>query len=126
MTATTNYISVMERTNEIGILRSVGARKIDIGVIFCTEAIIIGILSGIIGIGLFYLSRNPVNKFIKQIFVDYLDYSPDASTYNMIQFSYTLFIVAIIGSTVITFISSIVPAVLGSIKKPVDALKAND
>ena len=126
MIATTNYISVIERTTEIGILRSVGARKIDIGIIFCTEAVIIGLLSGLLGIGLFYLARKPINDFIQQILIDYLDYARDAKGYNMIEFSNKLLLIAILGSVLITFISSIIPAIVGSIKKPVDALKANN
>lgn len=126
MVTTTNYISVLERTTEIGILRSVGARKIDIGIIFCTESIIIGLLSGILGIGLFYITRKPINGFIQQILIDYLDYTNDAKKYSMITFNTKLLLIGVLGSIAITFISSIVPAIIGSIKKPVDSLKAKD
>ena len=126
MVATINYISVIERTNEIGILRSVGARKIDIGIVFCTEAIIIGFLSGFIGVALFFLARAPINTFIQQIMIDYLDYTNDAKNYSMIDFNSKLFLMAIFGSAILTFLSSIIPAIIGSLKKPVDALKASN
>ena len=97
-----------------------------IGIIFCTESIIIGLLSGILGIGLFYIARKPINGFIQQILIDYLDYTNDAKKYSMITFNTKLLLIGVLGSIVITFISSIVPAIIGSIKKPVDSLKAKD
>jgi putative ABC transport system permease protein len=56
------YISVMERTKEIGVLRAIGARKKDITRVFNAETFIIGVCSGILGIGITYLLTIPVNR----------------------------------------------------------------
>src|SRR5699024_11849182 len=51
------YISVLERTKEIGILRAIGASKGNISTVFNAETIIIGLFSGLLGVGLTYLSH---------------------------------------------------------------------
>ncbi|WP_249861979.1 ABC transporter permease [Paenibacillus konkukensis] len=58
------YVSVIERTKEIGILRSVGARKKDISRVFSAETMIIGFTAGILGVGLSYLMTIPINSII--------------------------------------------------------------
>ena len=123
MIAIINYISVMERTKEIGLLRSVGARKIDILEVFCTEAIIVGLLSGLFGILFSYILKKPINGFIQKILIDYLEYSNGASTYDMIVYVPKILCMIVIGSSLLTFISCLLPAILGSLKKPIDALR---
>ena len=58
------YISVLERTKEIGILRAIGASKKDIARIFNAETIIIGLCAGVIGIGLSLLLLIPINHIL--------------------------------------------------------------
>ena len=59
------YISVLERTKEIGILRSIGASKKDISSVFNAETLIVGLVAGVIGIGLTLLLSIPINLIIK-------------------------------------------------------------
>ena len=58
------YISVLERTKEIGILRAIGASKKDISRIFNAETIIVGLCAGVIGIGVSLLLLIPINKIL--------------------------------------------------------------
>ncbi len=57
------YISVLERTKEIGKLRAIGASKKDISRVFNAETLIIGLISGLIGIGITVLLTLPINIF---------------------------------------------------------------
>ena len=61
------YVSVLERTKEIGILRSVGARKRDISRVFNAETAIIGLVPGGLGIGISYLLTIPINLTINSL-----------------------------------------------------------
>ena len=61
------YVSVIERTKEIGILRSVGARKKDISRVFNAETLIIGFTAGMLGVGITYLLTFPMNFIIESI-----------------------------------------------------------
>ena len=58
------YISVLERTKEIGILRAIGASKKDISRVFNAETFIVGLISGLLGIGITVLLTIPINSFI--------------------------------------------------------------
>ena len=118
-----NYISVIERTKEIGILRSVGARRIDILQIFTVEAFLIGLLSGIIGVCFSFILKKPINMFVQKILVDSLDYSYGAKNYDMVNFVPHILLIVIIGSAILTFVSSLIPSIIGCFKKPIDALK---
>lgn len=125
MIAIINYISVIERTREIGILRSVGARRIDILQIFCTEALIVGLFSGLIGIIFSFMLKKPINGFVQKILIDSLDYSYGASTYDMIVYVPKVLLMIVVGSSILTFISCLLPAIIGSLKKPIDALRSD-
>ena len=61
------YISVLERTKEIGILRAIGASKKDISRVFNAETLIIGLAAGVIGIGVTLLLCIPINAIIKAV-----------------------------------------------------------
>ena len=61
------YISVLERTNEIGILRAMGASKKNISQVFISETLIVGLFSGLIGVGLTILSLIPINAIIHAV-----------------------------------------------------------
>ena len=62
------YTSVIERKKEIGVLRSIGARKLDVSGVFIAESGIIGCLSGVLGIAISYLLMLPINALIKASF----------------------------------------------------------
>ena len=107
------YISVLERTKEIGILRSLGARKKDIARVFNSETFIIGVSSGFIGILVAWLLLFPVNSVLKELTT--LD---NVAILNPIH---ALILVTI--SVILTLIGGWIPAKLASKKDPVEALR---
>lgn len=107
------YISVLERTKEIGILRSLGARKKDISRVFNAETAIIGFTSGLMGVGIAYLLTFPINVVIKN--ATNLDSVARLSIYHAV--------LMIIISIVITVIGGLIPAKMASKKDPVEALR---
>lgn len=108
------YISVYERTKEIGILRAIGASKGNISSIFNAETFIIGLLSGLIGIGVSYGCIPIINAIIHKF------------TGN-IPLSATLFIkhaiVLVILAIILTLIGGFIPSRIASKKDPVEALR---
>ncbi|MDT2261143.1 FtsX-like permease family protein [Paenibacillus larvae] len=94
------YISVLERTKEIGILRSVGARKKDIGRVFNAETMIVGCIAGLLGVGLSYLLILPINMVIKGL----------ANIPNLANLNPISAIVLILGSMVLTLIAGLIPS----------------
>lgn len=107
------YISVLERTKEIGILRSLGARKKDISRVFNAETFIIGLTSGLLGIGIALLLTIPVNAIIYNL----TDLEGVASL-NPIHA-----IILILVSMSLTLIGGAIPAKIASKKDPVVALR---
>ncbi|MDD4595376.1 MAG: FtsX-like permease family protein, partial [Candidatus Izemoplasmatales bacterium] len=113
MIAIITYISVLERTKEIGVLRALGARKKDVSRVFNSENLIIGFIAGIVGIGITYLLVIPVNMII-----EYYAEMPNVASLKIIDAS---ILVAI--SVVLAFMSGFIPARLASKKDPVIALR---
>lgn len=107
------YISVLERTKEIGILRSIGASKKDISRVFNAETLIVGFASGLIGIGVTVLLNIPISKIIESL--------TNAGTLCKLPFLGGVILVAI--STVLTIIAGLIPAKMASKKDPVEALR---
>ena len=107
------YISVLERTKEIGILRSLGARKKDIARVFNSETFIIGVSSGLIGILVAWLLLFPVNSLLKELTT--LD---NVAILNPVH---ALILITI--SVILTLIGGWIPAKLASKKDPVEALR---
>ena len=107
------YISVLERTKEIGILRSLGARKKDISRVFNAENFIIGISSGIFGIIVTKVLIIPVNIIIKNV----------TSLSNVAILSFKHIIILIIISLVITLIGGLIPSKISSNKNIIDSLR---
>ncbi len=114
MIAIITYISVLERTKEIGILRAIGASKKDISRVFNAETLIEGFISGVFGILITLLICIPINIITKDI----LEVSGIASL------PVTGAIFLIILSVVLTVISGFIPAKLASKKDPVEALRS--
>jgi putative ABC transport system permease protein len=107
------YVSVIERTKEIGILRSVGARKKDISRVFNAETLIIGFVSGLLGVGISYLLIQPINSIIYN-----LTDMEGIANLNMVAA-----LLLIIGSMVLTLIAGVIPARMAAKKDPVVALR---
>lgn len=109
------YISVLERTKEIGILRSLGARKKDITRVFNAETFIIGLTSGLIGIIIARLLLFPVNMILENI----------TSLQNVAILNPLHAIILIIISLILTLIGGYIPAVMASHKDPVESLRVD-
>lgn len=107
------YISVLERTKEIGILRSLGARKRDIARVFNSETFIIGCSSGIIGILVAWLLLIPTNAVLKNL----------TSLDNIAVMNPLHALILITISVILTLIGGWIPAKLASKKDPVIALR---
>ena len=107
------YISVLERTKEIGILRALGARKKDITRVFNAETFIIGLFSGILGISIALLLCIPAN-----IIIENLTSLKNVANLNPIH---ALILVTI--SLILTIIGGYIPAKMASKKNPVEALR---
>lgn len=107
------YISVLERTKEIGVLRALGARKKDITRVFNAETFIIGTCSGLLGITIAYLLTIPTNIFIEN--------KTDLPNVAQLNPLYALALVAV--SVILTLIGGTIPAKIAAKKDPVEALR---
>ena len=107
------YISVLERTKEIGILRALGARKKDIRRVFNAETFIIGISSGLLGILIAELLTIPANSIIYSL----------TELENVAKLNPIHAIVLITISVILTVIGGYIPAKVASKKDPVEALR---
>lgn len=107
------YISVLERTKEIGVLRSLGARKKDVSRVFNAETFIVGVLSGLIGVLIARLLIIPVNIILKDL--------TGLSNVAILDPLHALFLIVI--STTLTLIGGAIPANMASKKDPVIALR---
>lgn len=108
------YISVLERTKEIGILRSIGASKKDISRVFNAETIIVGFVAGLLGIIVTMLLNIPVNKIIEHF----------SDLKNVAKLPIAGAIILIIISVVLTMIAGLLPSRVASKKDPVEALRS--
>ncbi len=108
------YISVVERTKEIGVLRSLGASKFDIANVFNAETFLIGLFAGLIGIGVTYLLSIPLNLILGSLIAD-------VGALVILKPLHALLLVVI--SFVLTLIAGLIPANIASKKDPVVALR---
>lgn len=108
------YISVLERTKEIGILRAIGASKKDVSRVFNAETLIIGLTAGLIGVLVTILLNIPINLIIKQI--------TGISTIAKLPYKGAIILVVI--SMILTVIAGLIPSKLASKKDPVEALRS--
>ena len=107
------YISVLERTKEIGILRAIGASKKDVSRVFNAETLIVGAAAGIFGILTTILLNIPINLIIENL----------ADVKNLSNLPPIGGIVLIIISIILTMIAGLIPSRLASKKDPVEALR---
>ena len=108
------YISVLERTKEIGVLRSMGASKRNISNIFTAETLIIGLISGLLGVGLTLLLNLPINAILDLLLTD-------VKIVAELPLNAGIILVAI--SMFLTFIAGLIPSKMAAKKDPVIALR---
>ena len=106
-------MSVIERTKEIGVLRSVGARKKDISRVFNAETLIIGLIAGILGVGIAYAATFPINTVIEGL----------VGVAGIASLSPVSGLILIGGSMALTLIAGLIPARMATRKDPVVALR---
>lgn len=107
------YVSVIERTKEIGIMRSLGARKRDISRIFNAETILIGLSAGLLGVGLTLFLMIPINLLINNLL-------------NVSNFAYLTFTNGaslLVLSTALTLVAGLIPSKIAANQDPVIALR---
>ena len=107
------YVSVVERTKEIGVLRSIGARKKDIRHVFNAESFIVGLCSGIIGVAVAYLLELVVNAVLL----------PLTGIAGLAALPVTSAVIMLVISVVLTLISGLIPASAAAKRDPVVALR---
>lgn len=113
MIAIITYISVLERTKEIGILRALGARAKDITRVFNAETMLIGLCSGILGLVIAYLLTFPANKIIENL----------SGLASIAKLNPIHAIILLLISVSLTVLSGFIPAKMASKKDPVIALR---
>ena len=109
------YISVMERTKEIGVLRAIGASKRNISQVFNAETFIIGLCSGLIGVGITWLLIFPINEVIHNVAGN-----PDINA--VLPLNSAMILAAL--SVVLTIIGGLIPSRKAAQKDPVIALRS--
>ena len=107
------YISVLERTKEIGILRSIGASKKDISRVFNAETLIIGASAGLLGIIITIILNIPINIIIDNL----------AGVSSIAKLPIGGAIILVVISILLTVIAGLIPAKMASKKDPVEALR---
>ena len=109
------YISVLERTREIGVLRSIGASKRDISRVFNAETLIVGFCAGVLGIVITMLLNLPISAIVQHLTgIPYLRSSlPPAAG-----------VILVIISMILTLIAGLIPARIAAKKDPVEALRS--
>lgn len=108
------YISVLERTKEIGILRAIGASKKDVSRVFNAETLIVGLFSGLLGIGVTILINIPASMIIYNL----------TDVKNICSLPPVGGIILILISVVLTVIAGLIPAGMASRKDPVESLRS--
>ena len=114
MIAIITYISVLERTKEIGILSAIGASKKDISRVFHAETVIEGFLAGILGIGVGILISFPINLIVHTL--------TGINSIAKLPFGSAMFLILL--SVILNVLTGHIPAKMASKKNPVEALRS--
>lgn len=116
MTGIITYVSVIERTKEIGVLRALGARKKDVGRLFEAECVITGFISGVFGCFAARIICIPINIILDHVY-------PEYNVGNIASLNWQSVVGLVAISVVLTFLSSLFPARAAAKKDPVIALR---
>lgn len=111
------YVSVIERKKEIGILRSIGARKKDVGVLFIAESSMIGLFAGVIGVVFSLLMEIPINLIINDLY-------KEVGLGMIANLSPLSCLIMVLLSVFLTFIAGLIPSSIASKKNPVECLRS--
>ncbi len=114
MIAIITYVSVIERTREIGILRSVGARKSDVTLVFNAETVIIGLCSGVLGVLLAAVLQIPLNAVLTSV--------TGLGRLAVLSPLHAILLVCV--SILVTLIAGMIPAMMAARRDPVKALRS--
>jgi len=116
--ANTMYTAVLERTNEIGVLKALGARSRDVLLLFLAEAAGIGIAGGLIGtvvaVGLGRLGNAAVDRLTQSV---------TASSFDVFRIDVVVLVVAVVLAAVLSTVSGLLPALRAARQEPSRALR---
>ena len=115
MIAVITYISTMERVKEIGVIRSLGGRKKDVSRLFVAETLIIGLASGVIGIGVTYLLSLILNTVLASLNVGVTNIAALPFLWALIMIGLSIFL---------NVVSGLIPSMKASNQDPVAALRS--
>ncbi len=121
MIAIITYVSVIERTKEIGVLRSIGARKKDISRVFNAETVLIGLIAGLLGVTVAFIMTFPINAIIDAVIRANGGANLGISNLASLNPLHALMLVCV--SVVLTLISGFIPSRIAAKKDPVTALR---
>ena len=122
LNAILTYISTHQRTNEIGLLRSMGARKIDIALMVETESMLTGLLGGGLSILAATLLIKPLNVLVSKAIYQYNFYLLSDTTFNLGGFKWWVAPILIGLALLTALISALIPAIIASKKDPAKAI----
>ncbi|MGI6229019.1 MAG: ABC transporter permease, partial [Christensenellales bacterium] len=114
MIAIVIYTSVLERTKEIGVLRSIGARKKDVARVFISESMMIGFASGVIGVLFTFIIQYPVSAILYNIL----------NIKSLMSMVWWHALVMITLSVTLSLLAGVVPSQMAANKDPVIALRS--
>ncbi len=124
MIAVVIMISVIERTQEIGVLRAIGARTQDIRNIFVSESTIIGLLSGIIGVSITFALCSGINKIVGMLIMSQTSNSHMLASVKVADLSFTAAFGLVAACVILSVLSGLIPSVRAAKLDPVKSLKA--
>ena len=117
MTSIITYVSVVERTKEIGVIRACGARKRDVGHLFEAECVMIGLVAGLLGVGVTALLNIPLSAIIDNMY-------PGNGLNHIASLNPLHAVILVVLSVLLAFVSGLIPAKMGAKKDPVIALRS--
>jgi putative ABC transport system permease protein len=122
LNAILTYISIHQRTNEIGLLRSLGARKKDIGIMVETESLLCGLFGGVLSIILAASFVYPVNQMLTRAIYQYNFYILAKTTFTLPGFQWWVAPIMLGLGIATALISALIPAIIASKKDPAHAI----